>query len=133
MTLQVTSLYAPILAAIYIVLSVRTLALRRALKIGIGTGGSERLLRASRAHGNFAEYVPLTLILVVLLELQSAPHAPLHLLCASLSCGRIVHAYGLSRSPENYVYRVTGMVLTLSALGGAAIALSIVGLVGGAW
>jgi uncharacterized membrane protein YecN with MAPEG domain len=105
--------------------------LRRSLKIGIGTGGSEPLLRASRAHGNFAEYVPLTLVLTVLLELQSAPQLLLHLLCAALSCGRIVHAYGVSRSPENYVYRVVGMALTFSALGGAAIALLIVGLASG--
>lgn len=132
MAMQITSLYGAALAAVFIVLSVRTLVLRRALKIGIGTGSNERLLRATRAHGNFAEYVPLTLVLVVLLELQSAPQALLYVLCTSLFIGRIVHAYGVSRSPENYAYRVTGMVLTLSALGGAAAALLVARFASGA-
>ena len=131
MEIPVTSLYSAALAAVFIVLSVRTLLLRHELKIGIGAGGNERLLRATRAHGNFAEYVPLTLLLVVLLELQSAPDALLHVFCASLLAGRIVHAYGVSRSPEQYGYRVAGMGLTFSALGGAALALLVVVL--GGW
>ena len=123
MELHVTSAYATALAVVFIALSVRTLRLRRELRIGIGVADNERLLRATRAHGNFAEYVPLTLLLILLLDLQGAPHLLLHGLGASLSIGRVVHAYGVSHSPGNYRYRVTGMALTFIALGGAASAL----------
>jgi uncharacterized protein len=42
------------------------MALRKQFKVLIGDAGHERLLRASRAHGNFAEYVPIALILLLL-------------------------------------------------------------------
>jgi uncharacterized membrane protein YecN with MAPEG domain len=48
-------MYAALLALLFIALSVRTLRLRATLRIAIGDGGNERLLRASRVHGNFAE------------------------------------------------------------------------------
>ena len=63
------SLYAALLAILYAGLSVRTLRLRRQLRIAIGDKGDERMLRAMRAHANFAEYVPLALLLIYLVEI----------------------------------------------------------------
>ena len=56
-------LYAALLAVIFVALSVRTLLLRRRLGIAIGDGDDPRMLRAMRAHANFAEYVPFSLLL----------------------------------------------------------------------
>jgi MAPEG family len=50
----------------FIGLSLGLIALRKQFKMLIGDVGHERLLRASRAHGNFAEYVPIALILLLL-------------------------------------------------------------------
>lgn len=65
------------------------------------------------------------MLLVLLLELRGGPDALLHTVAATLAIGRVVHAYGVSRSPENYGHRVAGMALTFAALGGSALALLI--------
>jgi len=110
------------LALLYFYLSVRTLKLRRKLKIAVGDGGNSGMLRAMRAHANFAEYVPFTLLLIFLLETLSDHSWLIHGLALSLLAGRLAHAYGISRIPEDFSYRVTGMALTFTALGGAALA-----------
>jgi uncharacterized membrane protein YecN with MAPEG domain len=123
MTSYVTPLYAAALALLFFALSVRTLRLRRELKIGIGDAGNETMLRAIRVHANFAEYVPLTLLLAALLELSGGPAVLVHAVGACLLAGRIVHAYGLCKVSENFRYRVLGMALTFTALVGGALAL----------
>ncbi len=119
--MQVTSLYAPFLALLFLVLSVRTLLLRRSLKIAIGDGDDPRMLRAARAHANFAEYAPLALILMVLAEHQGAPPWMLHALGAGLLLGRALHAYGVSQPKEDFRLRVSGMALTITVIGTAAL------------
>jgi uncharacterized membrane protein YecN with MAPEG domain len=42
-------------------------------KVGLGGGGHDDLERAIRAQGNFAEYVPFGIILIICLELNGAP------------------------------------------------------------
>jgi len=123
MSLQITPFWAGALGVLFVLLSVRTLRLRRSLGIALGDAGNETLRRAIRVHSNFAEYVPLTLLLATLLELRGARPGLLHAVCACLLVGRIAHAYGVSRTDENFAYRVTGMALTLTALGAASLML----------
>lgn len=108
--------YAALLALIFVALSVRTLRLRRRLKIGIGDGGDAQMLRAIRVHANFAEYVPLSLILLYFAELQGAPTGVAHLLGGGLLIGRLAHAYGVAQPSENYRFRVFGMAMTFTTL-----------------
>ncbi|MDJ0652685.1 MAG: MAPEG family protein [Xanthomonadales bacterium] len=115
--------YAACLALIFIALSVRTLSLRKSLGIAIGDRGDNAMLRAMRVHANFAEYTPLSLLLLFMLEQQSASPLLLHALGAALLVGRFVHAVGVSSPREDLRLRVTGMALTFTALGGAALAL----------
>ena len=110
------SLYAALLAILYAGLSVRTLRLRRRLRIAIGDSGDERMQRAMRAHANFAEYVPLTLLLIYLVEIAPAHAMLIHALGLALLLGRALHAWGISRSPEDFRFRVAGMALTLGPL-----------------
>jgi len=119
----VTPVYAAILAALFLSLSVRVIGLRRRLKVAVGDGGSEPLLRAIRAQANFAEYVPFSLLLIALLEARVGPIWLIHALSGFLLVGRTLHAAGISRSPENLIYRVSGMSLTFLAMSGAALAI----------
>ena len=119
----VTPAYAAIFALLFFALSVRTLRLRRRLKIAVGDGGNEQMLRAMRVHANFAEYVPLTLLLIYMFESSGGHPGLVHALCACLLPGRLAHAYGVSRISEDYRYRVLGMSLTFLALVGSAVCL----------
>ena len=119
--MSAASLYAALLAILYAVLSVRTLRLRRRLRIAIGDNGDERMLRAMRAHANFAEYAPLTLLLIYLVEIAPASAVLVHALGLALLLGRALHAWGVGRSPEDFRFRVTGMALTLASLLTAAL------------
>lgn len=117
---HVLPFYAALFALFFIVISVRTLRLRRRLGITIGDSGDERMLRAMRVHSNFAEYVPFTLLLVLLAEIQGASSLLLHGVCLGLLAGRVSHAFGVSQTNENYRYRVFGMALTFTAIGTCA-------------
>ncbi|MCH9670655.1 MAG: MAPEG family protein, partial [Gammaproteobacteria bacterium] len=108
---------------IFMVLSVRAILLRRASKVALGDGDQPALRRAVRAHANFAEYVPFALILLFFLEVQAIADSTIHLLCAALLIGRVLHAYGVSQPTEDYRFRVAGMILTLVAIGGAVMRL----------
>ncbi len=114
--MQILPLYASILTLLYVALSIRTLRLRRTLRIAIGDAGNERMLRAMRVHSNFAEYVPLGLIMIYLVETLGAQPLLVHGLCLCLLAGRAAHAFGVSRLKEDYRFRVAGMALTFTAL-----------------
>lgn len=114
--MMITPVYAAILTVLFVTLSIRTLRLRRTLKIGIGTGDNESMLRAMRVHSNFAEYVPLALVLALMIELQSGANMIIHVVCSTLLIGRATHAYGVSQLKENYRFRVFGMAMTFTSL-----------------
>lgn len=118
-----TSVIAALFALLYVGLSVRVIRLRRATRIPIGASGSDALERAIRVHGNFAEYVPFTLVLLLLLDLQRAPWPVVPLLGVLLLAGRCLHAFGVSRANEDYRFRVTGMALTFGTIITAALGL----------
>jgi len=72
------------------------------------------LLKAIRAHGNAAEYVP-TLIVLFLLVGARSPAAVAIPLIAGASSARLVHAYGLLTCPSLATptrYRLIGAVGT---------------------
>jgi uncharacterized membrane protein YecN with MAPEG domain len=109
-------LYAAIFAILFVILSIRTIRQRRKLRIGLGDADNKDMQRAVRVHANFAEYVPLCLLMIYLVE-QSGVYAWfVHALCSGLLVGRLSHAYGVSQQRENFKFRVTGMSLTFTVL-----------------
>ena len=114
--MPIVSLYAALLALFFVALSARTVLLRRRLGIAIGDAGNAAMLRAMRAQANCAEYVPLGLLLIYLVEQSGADARFVHTLGLCLLIGRVVHAFGVSRVKERYAYRVIGMVLTFTPL-----------------
>jgi uncharacterized membrane protein YecN with MAPEG domain len=123
--MAISSLYTSILALVFVYLSVCTLRLRRRLRIGIGDGGNLEMLRAMRVHSNFAEYVPLALIALFMVETSGASNLMVHFLGGALLVGRISHAYGVSKINENFFFRVSGMALTFTSILSSAIYLLI--------
>lgn len=92
----VSGLYGGLLGLLYLVLCWRVVVHRRRSKVGLGAGGDSALERAIRVHGNFAEYTPLFLLLLLVAELGGAAPWLLHALGAVFLASRIGHAYGLS-------------------------------------
>jgi uncharacterized membrane protein YecN with MAPEG domain len=114
MAFTITLFYAGVLTLVYLALSVQVVRLRRSLQVGLGTGGHEVLDRATRAHANFGEYVPLALLLIALLEAgTAAPAWLLHLLGLMLFFGRVMHGFlGLNRRSGYSPGRFWGTCLT---------------------
>lgn len=85
---------------------------RRLLRVLIGAGGQQELEWAIRAQGNFAEYVPITLILIASAELNKTDWRILVVFAVMLVSGRLFHAYGFLFARDNLKFRVKGMMLT---------------------
>lgn len=113
---QIIPFYASLLVLLFIFLSVRVVRVRRSLQVSIGDAGDKRLLRAMRVQANFAEYVPIALLLLLALELQVFYPWALHLLGAILLVGRLLHAYGVSQAREQLGFRIAGMACTFAVM-----------------
>jgi uncharacterized protein len=112
----VTALYAAFLGLLFAWLSLRTIKLRRTLRIGMGDNSNPQMQRAIRVHANCAEYVPISLILLFFVEISGAHSLIVHGLGLCLVLGRCLHAYGVSQLKENFRLRTSGMGLTFTSL-----------------
>lgn len=119
---SVTPIYAALLLPLFLFLSWRVIAVRRSERISLGDGGQKALQARIRAHGNFVEYAPFALILMLGAELAGAGSVWLHLAGIALVLGRHLHALCLSFMPRRLILRTSGMVLSFAALIVAAVA-----------
>ena len=103
------------LTILYVRLFKNVVNLRRKFKIPLGYGKNVHLQRAIRAHSNFIEYVPFSLILSMFLYF----HNYLIFCCLSsffLLLGRTFHYRGISNDKEmktKYLFRMRGMKFTM--------------------
>lgn len=129
MSAMITSVYAALLALLFVSLSVRTLRMRHRFSVAVGSGGERKLERAIRAHANCAEYMPIALLLIFFLESATGPSVWIHTLGATLLLGRLVHAWGISQERENFAFRIFGMAATFTVIICSAAALLFVAVV----
>ena len=116
MTFAIAPLYAGLLGLLLVVLSLLVVRLRMRFRVGLGDGGQAALTRAIRVQGNFAEHVPLALLLVFAVEgLGTAPWI-VHALGAALVVARLAHAQGLGHHDGESPGRFLGTVTTFSVL-----------------
>ena len=108
----VAALYAGLIGLLLIMLAIRISRMRTSLKVGIGDGGDKGLARAIRAHANAVEWALPALLLLLLAELNRAPHLFLHGCGVALVVGRVLHASGISRTGGSSFGRFTGTALT---------------------
>lgn len=102
MPVPATLITAGALGLVYLALTFRVVGRRVSGKIMIGDGGDALMLERIRAHANFNEYVPFTLLLMAAIEL-TAGHANPWIWAAGglLVVSRIAHAIGMSRPAPN--------------------------------
>lgn len=107
---MVTALYASICALLIVFLSLKVIRLRREHRVMLGDGDHADLKAAIRIQGNATEYIPITLILMLLLEWAGAFWWLIHIAGITLVTGRLIHASALKES--NVKRRVLGMKIT---------------------
>lgn len=111
---ETTAIYAAIFGLMMVVLSVLVVRQRFKQRVPLMDGGKLIVRQAMRIHGNFAEYVPMALVLVAFVELAGAMMWLVHLLGGGLLAGRLLHATGLKATKGPTLGRVSGMLLTYS-------------------
>ena len=116
---SITATYLAVLALIYAALAIQVVRLRRRNKAGFGDGGNDELRCAIRAHAHFAEYVPLIVLMVAMLEMSGLAAARVHILMGMLLAARLLHPFGMYAKPGTLQFRmgrIGGMLLTTALL-----------------
>lgn len=120
MQFPVTALYALPLALIFLVLWFRVSSVRSGLKVSIGDAGNVGLHERIRQHGNFVEWVPMVLILMLIAEGNGATAIWVHISGALLILGRLIHPFGLKADNPAHILRIVGnsanILATLNAM-----------------
>jgi uncharacterized protein len=124
MSLITTTTYALPLIAIWFALWIGVTSTRSALNTSIGDANSPELLQKIRRHGNFIEWVPFVLVLMILAEAQGAGKLWLHAAGMLLLIGRIAHPFGLKIDNANHPLRYVGNGTNILATAILAVALA---------
>tara|TARA_B100000780_G_C21061883_1_gene426838 strand:+ start:151 stop:558 length:408 start_codon:yes stop_codon:yes gene_type:complete len=128
-SLYLTSLFASLFTLFYLLLSFRIGYLRGSpvMKLIFKMDKEipeEKLQRNVRAHGNFSEYVPIFLVLLMILEtLGHFPFSYLLTICLIFSYGRLAHAICFAFYESNPFLRISGMLCTYLGIGILAVKL----------
>lgn len=125
MIFTVTPLYALPLALIFLTLWMRVSAVRSSTGISFGDGGNAVLLQRMRQHGNFIEWVPYVLVMMMLAEGIGAPDLYIHISGALLLIGRIAHPFGLKPDNAGHPLRYVGNGSNMLALVNASVCLAV--------
>lgn len=110
--LPVSALYTGLFLLLMLALAANVVRQRLRGQVSMGDGGNPTLAQAIRAHGNAAEYVPLVLIGLAVLELTGAPATVLHLYGGLFFLGRLLHAIGMTRPRAVNKARQLGIALS---------------------
>ena len=125
MLLQITLSLAAAAAIINFWLGNRIGRLRHQHKISVGAGGNELLERRMRAQLNFAENVPLVLILFGLIEAAQKGGAWLAPVGAAFMLGRVLHGLGMDGGSLQWGRMVGTLATFLTEIGLAVVAVLI--------
>ncbi|WP_368183695.1 MAPEG family protein [Aestuariibius sp. HNIBRBA575] len=108
MTLPITTTFILALAVLMLVLWFNVTKTRAAMAVSIGDGGDTQLHERIRRHGNFVEWVPLSVLMLALAELQGASAIWLYLAGGLCLFGRLVHPFGLRAQNAAHPARIVG-------------------------
>lgn len=115
MLIQTTLIYAGVLGLLLVILSFNVM--QNWVRVtGEGQQTDRDMRRAERVLSSFVEYVPMTLILLAMIELKGTPPLILHVLGGSLVLARVLHAYGSNDVAGSGALRFLGSQLTFLIL-----------------
>ena len=129
MPLDITAFFAAIHGLFFLLLSARVILQRRSAGIAWGDGDDREMKRRIRAQANAAEYMPIGLILLGLLEIQGLQSWALLGLGALFLAGRLIHGWAFSFAGAPMGLRVLGTALTLTGLGLLSLAALVLALI----
>lgn len=119
MAFDISALYGGLLGLMAAVLALRIPSSRRRTSTSLGLGDDPELQTRVRVFGNFIEYAPLVLIMLVLLEARDSPTWALHTLGLAFLFARTIHTLGLSATDFRtwrFRGRFYGMIITFSVV-----------------
>lgn len=126
--IPVTLATAGILGLLFVYLSVRVTMVRARTKISVGEDAKGTILLgdeaaasplqiACRSQANFAEYVPIALILLGGIEVSGASRLTVEIFAGMLILGRIAHAIGIQKSGPDALRGIGALLTWLVILG----------------
>ena len=113
MILAVTLTTAAAAVIVNLWLGLRIGALRRAHGVSVGDGGIEALQRRMRAQLNFAENVPIVLVLIAGLEIGGIGESWLAYVAGAFILARVAHGFGMDGGKAQ-AGRMIGVLVTLA-------------------
>ena len=116
MDLSVTILFVALMALMQVPLGAAVGVRRAQSGIAFLHGDDQTLLKRMRAHGNFTETVPITLLAMAAAELSGAPDWLLWAGGGTLLVGRVGSFVGLTSGDGNGPWRGIGAGLTTLAM-----------------
>ncbi|CDL87465.1 MAPEG family protein [Xenorhabdus cabanillasii] len=111
---MISSLYIVLGALLVIKLSFDVIKLRTQYRVTYGDGGFYELQTVIRIHGNAVEYIPISLLLLLIMEMNGAAVWMLHICGILLLAGRLLHYYGLHH--RELRWRRMGMIATFMSM-----------------
>ena len=111
---MITGLYSGILGLILLFLAMRVSGERMKEQAALGIDDSPALFEAVRRHGNFVEWVPFALLLMVIYEFNGGATALLHGVGASLVTARLIHPWGIKHHVIPHPLRAIGAGITFA-------------------
>lgn len=104
--------YLAILSFLFVFLSAWVIRYRIKYRVSLGSKNNVVLEKLIRTHGNFAEYVPFSLLLLIAYEYKNQTAIHVHLMGISIIMARVFHVIGMVFLPSPNIFRTLGMVLT---------------------
>lgn len=117
MSLPITAITAAICALMLLITAIDTVRQRIRSQTAFGDAGDQKLISASRSHGNLAEHAPIVIIMIGLLE-PYANHWGLTAVAGLFLFARAMHVVGLyaPMSTKPPVPRQIGVIGTWTVL-----------------
>ena len=117
MSLPITAITAAICALMLLITAIDTVRQRIRSQTAFGDAGDQKLISASRSHGNLAEHAPIVIIMIGLLE-PYVNHWGLTAVAALFLFARAMHVVGLyaPMSTKPPVPRQIGVIGTWTVL-----------------
>ncbi|MFN3233560.1 MAG: MAPEG family protein [Alphaproteobacteria bacterium] len=115
-TVPISLYYAAALGLLLVLLTYNVLHHRVKAAITSTDEDNAKGDQIARVHGNFTEYVPTGLALLIALEWSGAPALMVHFGGAVFTVARYLHAWGYTTNPYASFGRIVGIQSTLLAL-----------------